>query len=137
MPFFQIFLLVQSHMPANQHQFLRDILIFVSSKNWCLLTSSKWLRASKIWQNGISYHFYDIFLYSGLTGVGSLSWTYQPVKAWCVKQNIAIKWLCWMIPWSQNSLIFFNSKQQTTANCSVCEKKMGNVNLLSGRGMRA
>ena len=35
------------HMIANQHQFLDDIFIFVSSKNWCLLAISKWLCACK------------------------------------------------------------------------------------------
>ena len=46
-------------MPANQHQFLDDIFIFVSSKNWCWL-AGKWLCArKKIWQSGI---FFIIFM---------------------------------------------------------------------------
>ena len=41
-----------------------------------------------------------------------------------------IKWLvviCWMITKF--------SEAADNSNCSVCEKKMGNVNLLSGRGI--
>ena len=61
MPLCQIFLLAQSHMPANQHQFLDDTKIKTSLKKWCLL-AGKWLRVSKmIWQNGIFYYFFDIF----------------------------------------------------------------------------
>ena len=55
----KIFLSTRSHMPANQHQFLDDIFIFVSSKNWCWL-AGKWLHVSKkILQSGI--FFYAIF----------------------------------------------------------------------------
>ena len=60
MPLCQIFLLAQSHLPANQHQFLDDTKIKISSKNWCWL-AGKWLRASwNIWQSGIYYYFYDV-----------------------------------------------------------------------------
>ena len=57
MPLCKIFLLTRSHMPANQHQFLDVIFIFLSSKNWCLL-AGKWLRVcKKILQSGIFYYF--------------------------------------------------------------------------------
>ena len=46
MPSCKIFLLTPSHMPTNQHQFLDDIFIFVTCKNWCLL-AGKWLHVSK------------------------------------------------------------------------------------------
>ena len=47
-----------SHLPASQHQFLEDISIFVTSKNWCWL-AGKWLRVcKKILQSG----FFLLFL---------------------------------------------------------------------------
>ena len=77
MPFCQIFLLARSHMPANQHQFLDDISIFVSSKNWCLL-ASKLLRASKkIWQNGIFIIIFMIY-FNILNSLGLVQWV-EPI----------------------------------------------------------
>ena len=61
MPLCKIFLFTQSHMPANQHQFLDDIFILMS-KNWCCWVAGKWFRVSKkILQSGISYYFYAMF----------------------------------------------------------------------------
>ena len=69
----QINLLAEKKLPASQYQFLDDVFIFASSKNWCCL-AGKWLRVcKKILQSGIFYYFYAIFLYSGLKRVGSLS----------------------------------------------------------------
>ena len=49
-----------------------------------------------------------------------------------------IKWLvviCWMITKFSDLFQLKAEKGEDTSNCSVCEKKMGNVNLLSGRGI--
>ena len=77
MPLCKIFLLTRSHMPANQHQFLDDIFIFVSSKNWCML-AGKWLHVSKkIQQSGI---FFIIFmLYFNILGSIGLVHLVEPI----------------------------------------------------------
>ena len=49
-----------------------------------------------------------------------------------------IKWLvviCWMITKFSDLFQLKAAKGEDNSNCSVCEKKMGNVNLLSGRGI--
>ena len=49
-----------------------------------------------------------------------------------------IKWLvviCWMITKFSDLFQLKAAKAADNSNCSVCEKKMGNVNLLSGRGI--
>ena len=49
-----------------------------------------------------------------------------------------IKWLvviCWMITKFSDLFQLKAAKAADNSNSSVCEKKMGNVNLLSGRGI--
>ena len=46
------------NLPASKHQFLDDIFIFLSSKNWCLI-AGKWLHVRQmIWQSGICLMIY-------------------------------------------------------------------------------
>ena len=69
----QIFLLAQSHIPANQHQFWDDIFIFVSSENWCLLAGNFFSGSKIIWQSGIFFISFMIYIWA--QSVGSLIWT--------------------------------------------------------------
>ena len=57
-------------MPANQHQFLDNIFIFVSSKNWCLL-AGKWLRVSKkILQSSSIFYIFFVLYFNILSSIG-------------------------------------------------------------------
>ena len=57
MPICQIFWLARSYLPANQHRFLDDIFISVSSENWCWLD----VQARIFGKVAFFYYFYDTF----------------------------------------------------------------------------
>ena len=122
MPLCKIILLTQSHMPANQHQFLDDIFIFVSSKNWCLL-AGKWLHVSKnILQSGNFFFIIFMQYFYILSTIGLVHWV-EPIARFrrivaleaspyiyntrYSKWNYNIRWLNYR-PFQKCNWTFFN-----------------------------